>query len=1804
MADQQTEKLEGGAYEVIRNRLTQQGNHLLERLQKLDAARKEVFGAVEPQLLSTERIQTANNCIPRGMVALPDNRFIFGYNVHLGLKSQVDVGDVFAVFAWDPSERTFREQPLDFLSNEEFVTDFRYLYKYYRKTVFAKFMIIGPHLFMAFRTGDDVRDVKVFKWLIHDDHIEYLGNRFEHEYQFPEQHPFDWKRAHRDMHRSGTHPHISIEDRVFVETVGGDLTIKIEDNTDEGEGIYSEPVDNPDQTLDDAEIHYACVGSLVFLRIKPYQEKRSRYFIYNEKVHEVRRVDSIAHSCVLLPEDHGVIFADGYFLHNGEFKRFEEREEEMLFERVLKAPNGEDFLYVFYERRAGIYHLMPYNLIAQKVENPIEANGYAVFDDGVLTYFKAHDDPQRHHAMQIWQTPFASREIVAEGQSDAWLFKIGNSDIVRCMAECQAVYNLLQRDDAYQGLYLDIVRACTSITDGYFWISAPEAFSIGETVKTIQATGQAAIEEFEKVQHIRKATRSETEKWHSTARKLFTEIDGTHPEDVRGYVDRLARMRSLRGGVIGLRELRYVDLQQCDELEAAITERADKVARQTVDFLLRVEALDPYREATNVLRQQLASVSKAAEARDVLKQLDAAGEQLELLIETISNLKIDDATVTTRIIDSVSELFTDLNQLKAETRSRRSQLMRDEGAAQFNAQLKLLEQSVANYLDIADDPERCDEYLTKVMVQLEELEGTYAEFDAFIEILAEKRIALQNAFETKRATLQETRNRRATKLIQSADRILKGIANRVRSMTEIDEINGYFAADLMVDKVRDLVDQLKTLGEAIKGDDLLTQLKTLQGDAIRQLKDRKELFVDGQNVIRFGKHAFTVNTQPLELTTVLRNDDLFFHLSGTQFFERITDAELLATRDVWQMQCPSENEVVYRAEFLACLMLRALDKGDPMSINDYLVANEDTRLQTVRTFMAPRYAEAYTKGQHDLDAERILTALANIHKDVGLLRYSPDARACALVFWQSNAGEGGLAEHLRERIFSFGAMLKAYPRHRTQRTYIQELQNAIEAFCSRSQLFDANLAPPAAEYLFYEIVEDEHFYSTREAAEIADNFHRDLVARRFLDKLQNAMETVGDDAVSAFRILRDWLQGYAEEQEFNKEQREFLNEAAAHRLRGGVERRRIVDVPIAVNLNGLRGIHPTIGNEGSYRLHYLHFMDRLRAFEQGPSTRYRQFEKRRQQLLQETAASLRLDEFKPRVLSAFVRNKLLDSVYLPLIGDNLAKQLGTAGEGSRTDRMGLLLLVSPPGYGKTTLMEYVASRLGITFVKVNGPALGHEVTSLDPAQCANQAARQEVEKINLAFEMGDNVLIYLDDIQHTNPELLQKFISLCDGTRRIEGVYKGRSRTYDLRGRKVAVVMAGNPYTETGGKFQIPDMLANRADTYNLGDIIGESSDAFEASYVENALTSNPTLTRLSSCSRNDVYGIMQIARTGQREGVDFEASFSIEEVNEMVAVMKKLFRVRDTILRVNLEYVRSAAQADDYRTEPPFKLQGSYRNMNRIAEKVLPILTDSELERLIVDHYTGEAQTLTDGAEANLLKFRQLEGKLTEADDQRWKEICKRFNRNKLLGGSGDTDPVNRVVAQLADVGTGLTAIGEQLSEATKGNENNLGQLTQNLENLWNLNRQSLDAGTQQASASTAVLASAVHEIGNHLSTGPVAALREFPEIARETAHALRQIATSASSESRSEALEAILATLARAESEQSKAFERWIGNRADQPENPSTIEALPAASGALKLDARTEALLQSILIAFHHLFKHTGIDRDHVNHPDPQKS
>ena len=611
---------------------------------------------------------------------------------------------------------------------------------------------------------------------------------------------------------------------------------------------------------------------------------------------------------------------------------------------------------------------------------------------------------------------------------------------------------------------------------------------------------------------------------------------------------------------------------------------------------------------------------------------------------------------------------------------------------------------------------------------------------------------------------------------------------------------------------------------------------------------------------------------------------------------------------------------------------------------------------------------------------------------------------------------------LNSRIKGLGIIIDVFPESKEHGQIVAQIAQLLEE--SVKDLFP-NISPKTASaYLFDEISHNVDFVKSSDAMSLADSFIGYLKDKKVHKKFEHSIQDQ-DEAPGKLVLIRNWLEAYVVNVR-DAQQLQFVSEAALTLLSNSANP-RIISIPLTERIEGLQGSHELI-EQGSYTMNFNSFLSKLDDYESNTVPAFVRFNDVKKQLVAEFTDELRFNEFKPRVMSSFVRNKLINEVYLPIIGANLAKQIGEAGESKRTDLMGMLLLISPPGYGKTTLMEYIANRLGVIFMKINGPAIGHSVTSVDPAEAPNAAAREELKKLNLAFEMGDNVMIYLDDIQHCNPEFLQKFISLCDAQRKIEGVYKGRSKTYDFRGKKVAVVMAGNPYTESGEKFKIPDMLANRADIYNLGDIIGDTDTAFNLSYLENCITSNPVLNKLAGKSIEDVYTLVNAAEKDSLDGAEFETNHSAEEVREYINVFQKLFKVRDVILKVNKEYIRSAGQADEYRTEPAFKLQGSYRDMNKIAEKVFSVMNEDELDTLIDGHYESEAQTLTTGAEANLLKFKELKAKLHEKDVERWRQIKEIFQKQQRLKGFGMGNQMGQMLSQIEEVTKGLDGIRDAL--------------------------------------------------------------------------------------------------------------------------------------------------------------------------------
>ncbi|MER6175793.1 DNA repair ATPase [Streptosporangium sp. NPDC001681] len=1660
--------LDAGTYEVLRARLAEQAAELARRSDALNAERLAVFGGAELRLIGTERIRTENNCVPRDIVSV-GGLMLFGYNVFIGLKPETAVADVFSMhtFVRDTAD-AFRFDPAPMFRDPRFERDFAELYRYYRETRLLQLRRVEGKLLAVFQTGP--QDTRVLRWQVGvDGTLTYIDDRGERDHTFPPSHDFEWTPATRDDHVLGRHPHISIQGEVFVETVGGDLTIKIENNTESGEGIYREPVTEPLQSLADAEVQHARIGPLILLRIRPYKEPEWRYLVFNTRTKGVVRLDGIGQACQRLPEDQGIIFPGGYYLSTGVSKTFDTDVSELEFERVIRSPNGEDVLYVFHARAEGRSLLLPYNVIRKQVANPLSCHGYSLFDDGTLVVFRAtSEEPTRVHPMQVWQTAYQS-DLYAAGRpvGTGPLERIGNAELVRGISDCLSVAGMVDEMAPSIPVFEALIASCVRVFDHYHWLGE---HGLRGPLADVRATAEQVLDEFENVQSLTRQAAEALEATAADITALVRHARSEAPRSAQGWVDRLSQLRQSQGHLVTLRELRHVDVARIDALDAELAAELDSTAQRAAGFLRGDDAFAGYHAEVESLVSEAGAIATVAEAGPIGERLERQARGLEIVVEVVGTLDIADATVRTAILERVGEVLGGVNRARATLDARRGELLAGEGRAAFAAEYALLGQAITGALAMSDTPERCDEQLGRLMLQLENLESRFAEFDDFLGQLSSKREDVYEAFSSRRQALLDERARRADRLADSATRILSSVRRRLAGLRSLDEVNTYFGSDPMVLKLKSVAGELRALGDQVRAEELEGRVKSARQEAGRALRDRLDLYTDGGETIRLGRHLFAVNTQPADLTLVPHEGRMAFAVTGTDYRSPVLDAAFEETRPFWNQLTVSESPEVYRGEHLAAAILAAAESGTLTlgerqvsldALHEAAVADGEL-LEIVRRVAETRYDEGYERGVHDHDATAILQAALRLHAGAGLLRYPPAARAAAQLFWTYGTDEAaratwttratslarartlfGQVEAVRETRAALGSAIASFSRGLHGRpespagalaVAAASTSGAPRATGTRAQE-DDGVFELAGEYLFEELAGKPFgFVTSAGARSLLDRFDRALGPAR--QEFEDDLRALGDDLSGRHRLAEAWLSAFDVSTPGSG-----LGSASASGSAELVEAVAVLLCEVArhdssaaltATVEGLLGAHPRISGR-ALQLRLDEFLARTRHFRDHRVPAYRAYQKRRNELVAAERERLRLEEFQPKVMTAFVRNQLLDEVYLPLIGDNLAKQLGAAGDAKRTDQMGMLLLISPPGYGKTTLMEYVANRLGLIFVKVNGPALGHLVTSVDPAQAPDATARQEIEKISFALEMGNNVLLYLDDIQHTSPELLQKFISLCDGQRRMEGVWEGRTRTYDLRGKRFAVCMAGNPYTESGKRFRIPDMLANRADVWNLGDVLSGRDELFALSYIDNALTSNPVLSPLSTRDRDDIRLLVRLARGDSGVRADqLSHPYSSVELEQVLAVLRKLLRIQKVVLANNQAYIASAAQSDASRTEPPYQLQGSYRNMNKLAARVVPVMNDAELEAVIDDHYLGEAQTLTSGAEANLLKLAELRGTLTAEQAARWTEVKTAYLRSQALGGAED-DPMTRAVGAvglLADrVSTAIEHAADRLS-------------------------------------------------------------------------------------------------------------------------------------------------------------------------------
>ncbi|MFJ3969608.1 DNA repair ATPase [Streptomyces parvus] len=1612
--------VDAGAYEVLRRRLSAQAGELVRRAEALNTRRTEEFGSTGLRLLATEQVRTEHASVPRDLVAV-GGQLLFGFERGPGARGEAGVDDVLLVRdAEGDSEAP--ENGGTLLDDDGFRREFASLHRYFRDARLLRLRRAGGKLLAVFRTGENAEDIRVLRWVLGADGSPgaFLDAQGERDHVFPASHDFDWTVAGREAHRPGRHPHIAIGkgDGLFVDTLGGTLTVKVTDDTESPDGIYEEPVDEPLQSLADADVEYAEVGPLTLLRVRPYKETAWRHLVFNSLLSSVQRLDGIGPSCHRLPEDQGIIFPGGYYLTTGTAKTFDTAEEltEPVFEGAVRSPNGEDVLYVFRSRDGLRSLLLPYNLIRQEVATPLTGRGHALLDDGTLVLLRDNPDgPARVHPLQRWQTPYVSDTYAAARPTGTGpLARTGNADLVRGISDCLALAHGVQDMTPTTAVYGQLAADCARAQDRYHWLSDPELGALGEPLAELRTTAQQVLAEFTAVQDLTRRAADALEETAGRITALVRRVRGEVPGSASAWVERLTELRQAHGHLATVGEMRYADVERIAELSARTEDDIASAAQRAVSFLAREDAFDGYHADIAGLVADAGALETVRDASAVTDRLAAMTEGLATVTDVVAGLDIGDATVRTSILERIAEVLGGANRARATLDARRRELLSKEGRAEFAAEFALLGQAVTGALAAAGSPEACDDQLARLLLQLENLESRFAEFDDFLAELAERRTEVYEAFSARKQTLQDERARRAERLAGSADRVLETIARRVAALDDLDAVHTYFASDPMVAKIRRTADELRELGDPVRAEELDGRLKAARQEAGRALRDRTELYADGGSVIKLGRHRFAVNTQPFDLTLVPSGESLVFALTGTDYRSPVTDPAFSAARPYWEQLLPSENAAVYRAEHLAA---RLLDEHGA----DRLAALSEPELsKLVRESAADAYDEGYTRGVHDEDATAILAALLRLHAGAGLLRHEPAVRAAAQLFWAYGTEEARRTSWTR----------RAVSLARARDTF--GLAPAIAVLQEEWATTIGSPSPSApahavAAYLFEELTTGPSgFVVGSPIRTFLEAFHRAAGPDAYGDDLA----ALGDDLAARRQLVEGWLAPYAESTGADLGGGD-LAEAVAVELCPELER-YACDAPLTERLEGLLGDHPRIAGGGALTVRLDELLARTAEFREDVVPGFRAYQRLRTSLVDAERGRLRLDDHRPRVMSAFVRNRLLDEVYLPLIGDSLAKQLGTADADRRTDSQGLLLLVSPPGYGKTTLMEYVADRLGMVLVKISGPNLGHDVTSLDPEQAPSATARQEIEKINFALEAGNNTLLYLDDIQHTSPELLQKFIPLCDATRRVEGVRDGEPRSYDLRGKRFAVCMAGNPYTESGEQFRIPDMLANRADVWNLGEVLSGREDVFALSFVENALTANPVLAPLAARSRDDLALLVRLAGVSDpsARAEHLEHPYSAAELDRILAVLRHLLTARDTVLAVNAAYIASAAQTDATRTEPPFRLQGSYRNMNKIAERIVPVMNDDELSAVIDDHYAGEAQTLTTGAEANLLKLAALRGTLTAEQAERWAAISGSYVRNQALGGP-EGDPMTRAVAALGLLADRIAAVETAIQRA-----------------------------------------------------------------------------------------------------------------------------------------------------------------------------
>jgi len=1548
---------------IICTRLNQHSQRLDEQLHTLNQHRLHLLGSRAFRLIEHAYIRTQNRCLPQAVLAVGE-QVLLGYRVVMGLKSEVQLSDIFSCYRL----KTFVSIPLEqtLLADERFINDFKALYRFYQQVELSQLCTVNTQHLAIFRKAPET--IHVFRWHTAG---HYLDDQGETELIAPTAQMSEWHPL--VLSDNGT---LAIKDQLFIEFTVDQLTLKVENNTASGLTLYQQSLQ--DYVLSEVQIAYAQLGKLIVVKICLYPQSPWHYLVFNPYQQQVNRIDTLEQGWVQLPNEQGILFSGGYYLLNGGFQPLDAIQG-MYYQTQIQAPYSDIILYCFYQPKTEQFALLAYNLLHQQIDNLIICQDYTLLDDGRLLLLPVNTEPSQVHSLQIWQTPYGDRP---QPPNDSLWATIDPDEWLQVLSE---LYQLKRLLDEPQPSYEQLIQLSQQLIESYPWRAEPELGEVRTTVQAILTTTEGIVDELNKVQALRQQANQALLQVRQQQQQLAAQLQG---HTLSACVELLQHLEQQRAQLATLKTLPYIALSQLETLEHHYQQQFEQLSQTTRAFLQQPTAFEPYYQTLDEVMQAIEQLNQTQEVSGLQQRLQTVEQQLTQLTELLNHLTVSSASTSTQILKAITAVYAQLNRTQAELDNRHQALITQETQAEYAAQLNLLEQRIISATYKADTPEKVERQLSQLLVQLDDLANR---FNTSVTAITEKRTEVYQHFVAHKQTLLTQRHQQIHQIIQTATQLLTVLQRRAAELTRPEAQQRFFAADSGVLKFQELLHTLHQWGEAVRAQDLQAQLNAIQQQAQWQLQERQHR---AGEMCYLGQYPFSVNNQALELTLVPYDTGLALHLTGSDFFEPLTEPELTPYRAYWQRSWCSESPQVYRGEYLAASLF----------FNAYELDSKDfaALFAAVQQYAEQHYQEGYEPGIHDQDAALILAQLLPLYQQAGLLRFSAQCRSIAQLFWTLTSDRQQCqrwqqtARSLQQLQLSFpGGDASCAQRLRT------ELAQALQSFIIPYRLdFDQAVIENAAAYLLEELKQTPlSFTTSAQAMQLARDFWRDLDARGHYHQFEEQLRAL--PAPEQWQLILAWLSGYTGQAPHS------LLEASVLFLTGDRIEREVCSATTTVNIQGLLGRHPRIQNR-NLLFQLDEFLERLHRFITLEVPNFHAYQNIRQRIIEREQQRLRLTELPPPVLTTFVRNQLIDEVYLPLIGKNFAKQMSTFTRA--------LLLIAPSGYGKTTLMAYIAQQLGLSFVSIDCALLGKSTTHLTTH--SDVVGQQELEKLNFAFALGHNVLLYLNGIEHCHPEFLQKFVSLSR-QRQIEGVWQAQARHYDLRGKRFILVMAAHSTT-----VQLPASLRPYLDSYHLTELIQSHESLFALSYLENALAVHPQLSYLMTWMPAER---VQLIRYVQGEAIAHD-SFQMPEaiLAECCSLLEKLIQVGAVLLKINQHYLNSANQDQQYRLEPAFKLSGSYHNMNQIAPQIAALMTPEEVDQLIFAHYAHQAHTLLN-YEINILKLKEIMDILTPEQAHRWAEIKSTFRRLQTLG---EGDPVTQLIRQISVLGEHLARIQQCLTQ------------------------------------------------------------------------------------------------------------------------------------------------------------------------------